>query len=274
MNKHTILDTILEKQQIALFYLGQEGFLIKTQNKHILIDPYLSNYVDENCCTESVKWIRRYPAPIAADELDFIDYVLLTHEHYDHADPITISIISRLNPNAVFIAPEPIKDTIISYGVSPDRVIGAISQKSITFDDLLITPLPAAHEELDMDEKGNYYNLGYKLLINDISIFHAGDCCIYDGLSQSLQNINVLMVPINGRSYYKRYVNDIIGNMTAEEAIILAKEIHADMIIPMHYDLYDVNCINPAHFVDCLFTINPMQKFHMFSPGECYIAHK
>ena len=62
--------------------------------------------------------------------------------------------------------------------------------------------------------------------------------------------------------------------MTAEEAVILAKEIHAGMLVPMHYDLYDVNCINPAHFVDCLFTINPTQKFHMFAPGERYIISK
>ena len=82
------------------------------------------------------------------------------------------------------------------------------------------------------------------------------------------------MVPVNGRSYYKRYIEDIIGNMTSEEAIILAKEVNAGMIIPMHYDLYDVNRINPAHFVDCLFSMNPTQKFHMFAPGELFIINK
>ena len=62
--------------------------------------------------------------------------------------------------------------------------------------------------------------------------------------------------------------------MTSEEAIILAQETNAKLLIPMHYDLYDVNRINPAHFVDCLFSMNPMQKFHMFAPGEVYIFQK
>ena len=77
-------------------------------------------------------------------------------------------------------------------------------------------------------------------------------------------NVDVLMVPVNGRSYYKLRDN-IIGNMTAEEAIILAKETNAGMIIPMHYDLYDINRINPAYFVDCLFSMHPMQKFPRIS---------
>ena len=39
MTKNFILDTELTEHQSALFYLGQEGMLIKYQNKHILIDP-------------------------------------------------------------------------------------------------------------------------------------------------------------------------------------------------------------------------------------------
>lgn len=46
MNKEFILNTKLTDTQVALFYLGQEGFLFKYKETHILIDPYLSDYVD------------------------------------------------------------------------------------------------------------------------------------------------------------------------------------------------------------------------------------
>ena len=62
--------------------------------------------------------------------------------------------------------------------------------------------------------------------------------------------------------------------MTAEEAVLLAKETNAGLLVPMHYDLYDVNRINPAFFVDTLFSINPAQRFHMFAPGERYILSR
>ena len=239
-----------------------------------MIDPYLSDYVDQNCCTDTVKWVRRYPAPISADNFDFVDYVLCTHAHFDHSDPSTLSTIAAVNSKAKFIVPEPVKETIQSYGISADRMIGAIADEVLDLSGCKVVPIPSAHEELRVDENGNYYDMGYKLLLGNTSIYHAGDCCIYEGLAERLMNVDVLMVPVNGRSYYKRYVEDIIGNMTSEEAIILAKEVNAGMIIPMHYDLYDVNRINPAHFVDCIFSMNPTQKFHMFVPGELYIIQK
>ena len=137
----------------------------------------------------------------------------------------------------------------------------------------MVTPIPSAHEELNQDENGDFCEMGYKFEFGDVSIYHAGDCCLYDGLAERVMNVDMLMVPINGRSYYKLR-DDIIGNMTIEEALILAKEANADMIIPMHYDLYPINCVNPAHFVDMLYTTNPELKFHMFMPGERYIVQK
>ena len=274
MDKNFILETKLTNQQVALFYLGQEGFLIKYNDKYILIDPYLSYYVDRNCCSETVKWVRKYPAPISAKELDFVDYVLCTHAHFDHSDPDTLHAIAECNSKATFIVPEPIKETYLSYGIASERIIGAVAGNPLNCKDCTIVPIPSAHEELHTDANGNYMELGYKVIVGDISIYHAGDCCVYDGLAEQLMDTDVLMLPVNGRSYFKRYENDIIGNMTAEEAVVLAQKTNAGMLIPMHYDLYAVNCINPAHFVDCLFTINPSQRFHMFAPGERYIINK
>ena len=273
MNRNYILDTTLAENQIALFYLGQEGFLFKYKNTHILVDPYLSDYVDKNCCSENVKWVRNYPAPIEADSLDFVDYVLCTHTHYDHTDPYTLEILAKVNPNAVFIVPDFAKELVAGYGIHPNNIIGAVCDTTIACGDCVVFPIAAAHEELHKDNNGNYMELGYKIMFGSTSLYHGGDCCLYDGLSDSLKNINIMMVPINGRSYYK-LKDDIIGNMTIEEAVILAKECNADMLIPMHYDLYSVNCVNPANFVDYLYTYNPKQKFHMFVPGERFIYQK
>lgn len=273
MTKQFILGTELTEHQAALFYLGQEGMLIKYRGSYFLIDPYLSDYVDRHCCTENVQWIRRYPAPIDAGELDFIDYVLCTHEHYDHADPHTLQTLAKASPRAVFIAPIPAAGTLRSYGIPPKRITGAAADIEIDLGDCRILPVPAAHEELHPDENGYYRELGYRILFDGLSLYHAGDCCIYDGLAERLVNTDVLMVPVNGRGYYKLR-DDIIGNMTAEEAVLLAKETNAGMLVPMHYDLYDVNRINPAAFVDILFSINPAQRFHMFTPGERYILSR
>ena len=269
--KKRILETKLADGQVAIFYLGQESLIIKYEGKYVLIDGYLSDYVDKNCSSDTVKWVRKYPSPIKADELDFVDYVFCTHQHYDHTDPYTISDIAKVNKKAVFVAPETYADQLTAYGVSKDKIIGAIADECIALDGISVTPVPAAHEELVCDENGLYSNLGYVFNLGKITLFHAGDCCLYEGIEKRLDGVDVMCLPVNGRSYYKRYVRDIIGNMDAFEAAELCKNVGAKMLIPMHFDLYAINGLSAASVVDAIEAQNPELSYHIFRPGERYI---
>ncbi len=270
--REKILNTKLLPNQIGLYYLGQVGYIIKYRDKYIVTDAYLSDYVDKNCCSEDVKWVRRYPAPMAAEELDFIDYVFCTHAHFDHTDPYTISALAKINKKARFFASKAIVETIKSYGVEEDRIYGMSDGETVSLDaDMSAVAIKSAHEVFHTDENGDYLEMGFKFNIGGTVIYHGGDGCPYDGLEESLAGTDILIVPINGRDYYRTNVLDIIGCFDSREALLLAKNIGAKLIIPTHFDLYDVNCVNPAYFVDELQRINPMQAFHIFTPGEGYI---
>lgn len=273
MLKERILSTKLTDNQIAAFYLGQEGFLLKYKDKYLLFDAYLSDYVDKNCCTEAVTWTRKYDAPIDASELDFVDYVFISHPHYDHADPLTLKLLHTVNQKAAYIAPYVLRDTLLSYGIKASQITCADADIPIsldTQDGIFVTPIPAAHEQLHMCADGHYGTLGYVVRLGEMTIYHAGDCCIYDGLKERIHNIDIGFLPINGRDYYRLH-EDIIGNMDSREAILLAEKAGLKLLVPMHFDLYDVNEVNPGYFVDCLFKLNRNQAFHIFSPGERFI---
>lgn len=272
MKKQTILNEKLTDSQVSLHYLGQEGFIIHSGEKFIAVDPYLSDYVDQNCC-QYVEWKRLYPAPIDASELDFLDAVLCTHTHYDHCDPWTLTKIASVNPSTKFIIPAPEVDTVASYGIDKERIIPAYTDNDIVIDCFRITPIPSAHEVFHTDSEGNYRELGYIINCASTRIFHAGDMCMYDGLVERLKDIDVSILPINGRDYF-RNANDIIGNFDSVEAVTLAKIIKSDLLIPVHHDLYDVNKVSSAFFVDSVMTVNRTQKYHIFVPGERYIYMK
>lgn len=274
MMKNAILNTKLAEGQIAIFYLGQESILIKADGKYLLFDAYLSDYVDKNCGGELVKWVRRYPAPMSADELDFVDYVFCSHSHYDHTDPWTLAELAKVNAKAKYIIPAPFVDRVVGYGVKADDIIAAYADKPIALEGVLVTPVPAAHEELCPDENGRYDCLGYKIEISGITLFHAGDCCLYNGLLERVQETDVMMLPVNGRSYFQRYVRNIIGNMTAAEAAELCRVAGAKMLIPMHFDLYDVNCLATSTVVEQIESTAKALPYHIFKPGERYIFAK
>ena len=268
--KKTILNTQLLPQQIGIFYIGQEGYIIKYQEQYYMIDAYLSDYVDRNCCSEEVKWVRNYDAPISAEELDFVDYVFCTHAHFDHADPDTLSTLAKINTKAKYIMPAPVADVLKEYGIAEENIIYARDGEKLTLGTAVVSPIPSAHEELNRDENGDFCEMGYCLQLGDVRLYHAGDCCVYDGLAERLGEIDITMVPVNGRDYY-RLSRDIIGNMTAPEAIELAETVNTKLLVPMHFDLYDCNCISAASFVDAHKAAKAKVPYHIFQPGEKYI---
>ena len=270
--REKILNTKLLENQIGIYYIGQVGYIIKYRDKYIVTDAYLSDYVDRNCSSENVKWVRRYPAPINAEELDFVDYVFCTHSHYDHADPDTLSVMAKVNKKAKFFVSRAIAETVSSYGVEKERIYGMSDGETVVIDEnIIVTALKAAHEEFHTDENGDYLEMGFLFNVGGTLIYHGGDGCPYDGLEKELIGTDILIIPVNGRDFYRKNVLDIIGCFESREAALLAKNIGAKLLIPTHFDLYDVNCINPAHFVDELQKINPKQRFHIFVPGEGYI---
>ncbi len=269
MKKEDITSAKLADGQTGLWYLGQEGFVIGSRGRFIAVDPYLSDYVDQNCC-QFVTWKRLYDAPIRAEELDFLDVVLCTHSHYDHTDPWTLPKIAAANPNTKFVIPAPEVETLLSYGIARDRIVPAYADRPLMLGHATVTPIPSAHEVFHTDAEGNYCELGYIIDDGENRIFHAGDMCMYDGLVERLQHIDVAILPINGRDYF-RNANDIIGNFDSVEAVTLSKLIGARLLVPVHHDLYEVNKVNPACFVDTLMTVNREQRYHIFAPAEKYI---
>lgn len=272
MNAVAIQYCSLTDLQAAIWYLGQEGILLKSCGHFLAVDPYLSDYVDRNC-SQAIPWKRAYAPPIAPEALDFLDVVLCTHVHADHADPDTLPVIARANPNTKFIVPAPELDTIASYGIDREQLIPACADKPITVGCFTVTPIPSAHEVLHRDEHGNYRELGYIIDSPAGRFFHAGDMCMYDGLTERLTDIDVAFLPINGRDYFRNQL-DIIGNFDCIEAVTLAKIIGAGLLIPLHHDLYAVNGLHPSVFVNTVHELDQFRRFHIFAPGERYIFQK
>lgn len=271
--KEIVLGTQLLPSQVALFYLGQVGFLIKYHEKYLMVDGYLSDYVDRNCSSDLVRWERLYETPIRGEELDFVDYVFCTHTHYDHADPYTLKAVADCSKKAVFAGCATVCQALREYGIPMSRICKVQADQEVAFeDDIHVIGVPAAHEELHPDQEGGYRETGFLFVLGDKRIFHSGDCCPYDGLEQRIMNCDALILPINGRDYYRRYVKDIIGCFDSMEAVTIASHTHARLLVPVHWDLYEVNAVNPGSFVDIIHKQTPAQSYHIFVPGERYIV--
>lgn len=270
--KEKILSLELTDSQLAMFYMGQEGFLIKFRGKYLLIDGYLTNAIDIRF-HKAPEQCRRYPSPLSPNELDFIDWVFCTHVHDDHTDPWTIEGIAKVNASAKFCIPAAFADDVRKMGA--ENILSLDTDHSYRLcDDISVTPVPAAHEELHPCGNGNYQENGFVFRFGAIQLYHAGDSTVYTGLAERIAGSHILMLPINGRDYF-RLNSNCIGNMDSREAILLASLVKPELLIPMHYDLHPGNDLNPAVFVEWIEKMKREEKlnipYHLFTPGEKYI---
>lgn len=250
-------------------YLGQNGFKICLQDSVLYFDPYLSDCVYK--LTGSGE--RNYDPPISAESITDGDYYFISHEHLDHLDPWTVEKAAVASPKMQFVCPHPHIHILMELGVAEGRIIPAKAYERINLKVgagmIEVIPIPEKHEEYSLTD-GCHGNLGYLVKAQAVQFYHAGDAIADQELAEDLKaygRMNVMFLPINGHDW-KRRAADIMGNMNYREALDLCHEVGTDLVVPMHYDLFENNTENPAYFVDYLYKNYRDQRFKMFMPGE------
>jgi L-ascorbate metabolism protein UlaG (beta-lactamase superfamily) len=252
--------------QLHLWWLGQSGFLIQWQGHHLLVDPYLSDSLTKKYAGTDKPHVRMTERLIAPERLDFVEVVTSSHNHTDHLDGETLIPLLKANPNLpvllsranVNFAADRLQ--VPSERLTPIRGDGeAVNVGPFTFH-----AIPSAHESLEQDENGDHRFIGLIIQVGKWAIYHSGDCVPYDGLVDRLKNwkIDIAILPINGRDPAR----GVPGNFTAREATQLGKQIHAGIVIPCHYEMFEFNTISPQEFVKAAEGIE--QKYRLLKCGE------
>jgi L-ascorbate 6-phosphate lactonase len=260
---------------LAIWALGQSGFILKGGQTVAYLDPYLTNSVDEAGYGPKGAFVRQFPAPLAPEEAANAQVVFCTHEHVDHTDPQTLAPLARASPRALIVCSSWSRDMLLEKGVPSGRILVPKLDEAQTLGGLTFTAVPSAHYGLDSDPVRGHRWLGYVVEIGGVTLYHSGDTILHDGLVERLKrrSVDVACLPVNGRDFWRER-RGIIGNLDARESAELAATIGADVLIPMHNDMFALNHASPAELADVLDRHYPRQKFHWLQPGELYLYLK
>ena len=237
-----------DNEAFRLWWLGQSGFLVQWQSRHLLLDPYLSDALTKKYAATDKPHVRMTARVVAPERLDFIDVVTSSHNHTDHLDAETLGPLRRVNPNLTLVIPEANRAFVADrLGCAPAWPLGLDDGESATAQGFTVTGIPAAHEQLERDEQGRHKFLGYIVRFGPWTLYHSGDTMRYDGLVEKLRpwHVDVALLPINGSAPERR----VAGNLNGVEAATLAHEIGARTVIPCHYEMFDFNTASPEAFV-------------------------
>ena len=221
--------------------LGHSGFQITSENgRVIIIDP----------------WLTENPlAPFKADEIKKADFVLITHDHFDHA--ADAAQILKATGSLLIGMPETV-ERIKQEGDLPDSQIvfgmGMNIGGTVVFDGISITMTQAFHSSQTASPTGYIIKLE-----NGFTIYHAGDTGIFYSMKilGELYPIDLALLPIGG-----------VFTMDPLQASLAAKLLGAKKVIPMHYKTFPILEQDTSAFEKIIKEESPGIEVVVLEPGN------
>lgn len=206
------------KVTMKLTYLSHSCALIQTESHAILIDPFLTG---------------NDLAPISSDDVP-CDFIILTHGHDDHVGD-TAAIARRTG--ATIISNFEIASYFERQGFTTHG-LGHGGGWTFPFGRVKLTI--AHHSSSYPDAEGNLRYMGNPagviLTIDGRNIYHAGDTCVFLDMELigRMHPLELALLPI-GDNF----------TMGIEEAAEAARLLKPRMIVPVHYNTFDLIKADP-----------------------------
>lgn len=155
---------------LQVTWIGHATVLIQYRGQNILTDPMFS----ARASPLSFYGPRRYhPPALAINNLPKIDYVVLSHNHYDHLD---VKTVQKLGSGPIWLVPLGLKEWFINAGIRQERVMELDWWDNRQFGQVKITAAPAQHwsARTFWDRKQTLW-ASWLIEIDDRTIWYSGD---------------------------------------------------------------------------------------------------
>ena len=214
-------------------WIGHSTVLVQLDGVTFLTDP---NWAGRSGPFSGLVGVARYTPPgIPFDDLPRIDFVLISHDHYDHLDEPTVRrLADRFDP--LFIVPRGIKAWLADRGI-----VNAVELdwgESVTVKGLTVVCTPAQHgggrTAADQGRRlwSSWAVLGTK------RFYYGGDTGYYRHFKETgdrLGPFDLAALPIG--SYTPRHIARPV-HISPEEAVQAALDLRATHLLGVHWGTF------------------------------------
>jgi L-ascorbate metabolism protein UlaG (beta-lactamase superfamily) len=205
-----------------LTWHGHATFTLETDTgKRLMFDPFLND---------------NPAADIGADAAGHLDYILCSHGHDDHfADAIALA----RRTNAMVIGTFELVAFVQSRGVRRGHGMNVGGGHRFDFGYVKLTP--ALHTgTIAGDDEGKYTStaVGFWVDLGGKRLYHCGDSALIMDMQLLRGQVDVALLPIGD--------NFTMGPADAARAV---EFIQPRVVIPMHYNTWDLIAQDPQEFV-------------------------
>ena len=214
-------------------WIGHSTLLVQLDGVNFLTDP---NWSKRTGPFGGLMGVRRYtPPPLRLEDLPRIDFVLISHDHYDHLDEATVLRLSeRFDPT--FVVPLGIKAWLADRGITNAVELGW--GQSVTLKDLTIVCTPAQHGSgRTMVDQGRRLWASWAVLGSQ-RFYFAGDTGYsshFKEIGEALGPFDLAALPIG--SYTPREIARAV-HISPEEALQAWTDLRASRFLGIHWGTF------------------------------------
>jgi L-ascorbate metabolism protein UlaG (beta-lactamase superfamily) len=219
----------LDKDRDVLVWFGHSSYFMQVDGKRILVDPVLSGSASPLRFTT-----RSFPGAdvYAPDELPVIDYLFITHDHWDHLDHDTLL---KLKPKiGKIITGMGTGAHLEHWGFSTNIIIEKDWNEQVDLEDgFVVNTVPARHFSGRGFKRQQSLWLSFVLQTPTLKIFIGGDSGYDTHFAETGKRFGPFDLAILECGQYNKSWKHI--HMTPEELVQAAADLQARRFIPVHW---------------------------------------
>lgn len=211
----------------VLVWMGHSSLYMQTDGKRIAIDPVLVSASPVSFFNKAFKGTENYHP----QDLPDLDYLIITHDHWDHLDYNTIKNLK--NRTGKIICPLGVGEHLEYWGVDPSKIIELDWNESTQLDNKIkITALPARHFSGRGLSPDKTLWASYMLQSSSGNIYLSGDTG-YDIHFQDIKKrFGTIDFAIMENGQYNKDWKDI--HIMPEELVKAIKELDPKRVMTIH----------------------------------------
>lgn len=219
----------LQSSETSIVWFGHSSYLLRTAGKNFLVDPVLSG----NAAPVSFM-VKAFPGSdeYKAEDMPEIDYLILTHDHYDHLDFKTIRKV-RKNVKQIYCSLG-LSSHLIYWGVEKEKITELDWWDTAQLDEgVTLMAAPARHFSGRGLKRGQCLWSSFILKTKDHNIYLGGD----SGYDIHFKEIGNKYGPFDIAILEAGQYNVMwpLIHMMPEETVQAAKDLKAKILLPVHW---------------------------------------
>lgn len=226
------LESVGAMPENSLVWLGHNSFLMNLGGVIVILDPVFGH----------IPFVRRKSQlPLEAEKIDSVDYLLLSHDHYDHTDKKSVKLLAENNPHLQVVAGLGLKSLVQKW--IPHLKVNEMGwYQQLDLKELKITFLPSQHWGKRYANDGAKRLWGaFMLEVGDLKIYYSGDTGFANHFSEVKELFGEVDYAIFGIGAYKPRWFMERNHISPIEALEGAQQMGAKTTIPMHYGTFKLS---------------------------------